>query len=117
MGPDLTEIGTRRGLDFLRRTVLHPGKDKPLDARGYAAYLVVVAVTSEGRVVTGTRINEDTFTIQLRDETNRIHSFRKRDLEALTRTNGSLMPSYEEKLPRNDIEHLISYLGGLRGKP
>ena len=117
VGPDLSDIGARRGLEFLRQAVMHPGKDMPLDAKGYTAYLVVMAVSDEGRVVTGTRINEDTFTIQIRDEKNRVHSLRKSDLEELKKTGGSLMPSYEEKLSPQDVDDLITYLAGLRGKP
>jgi len=117
VGPDLSDIGARRGLEFLRIAVMHPGKDMPLNEKGYAAYLVVVAVTKEGRVLTGTRINEDTFTIQLRDEKNRIYSLNKRDLEDLKKTAGSLMPSYEEKLSQQDVDDLLTYLARLRGTP
>ena len=117
VGPDLTNIGARRGPDFLRKAILHPGQEMPLDANGYTAYLVVVAVTTDGRVVTGSRINEDTFTIQLRDDKNRFHSFRKHELEALRKTGGSMMPGYEKSLTPAEIDHLISYLASLRGKP
>jgi cytochrome c oxidase cbb3-type subunit 3 len=117
VGPDLTDIGARRGPEFLRIAVLHPGQEMPLDAKGYTAYLVVVAVTDEGRVLTGTRVNEDTFTIQLRDENNRLHSLRKSDLELLEKTERSLMPSYEQTLGPAELDHLIAYLASLRGKP
>ncbi len=115
LGPELTDIGARRGLDFLRGAVVHPGDEMPLDERGYAAYQVIVVATSDGRVLSGTRINEDTFTIQLRDEKNRIHSLKKRDLQALHRTGVSLMPGYDKMLSAGDVDHLISYLAGLRG--
>jgi cytochrome c oxidase cbb3-type subunit III len=115
LGPDLTDVGARRGLNFLRGAVVHPGEETPLDEQGYAAYLAVVAVTADGRVLTGTRINEDTFTIQLRDEKNRIHSLAKSDLEALRKTGVSMMPAYEQLLSPDDVNHLISYLAGLQG--
>ncbi len=117
IGPDLTDIGARRGLEFLRKAVMHPGKDMPLDSKGYTAYRVVIAVMHDGRVLTGTRINEDTFTIQVRDEKNRIYSLQKSALEELKKTDGSLMPSYEEKLSQQDVDDLITYLAGLRGTP
>ena len=116
VGPELTDVGARRGLDFLRKAVVHPGSEVPLDEAGYAAYLPVVAATSDGRVVTGTRINEDTFTIQLRDQKNRIHSLRKRDLDGFRKTGVSTMPAYGRVLSRGDVDHLVSYLAGLRGK-
>ncbi len=115
LGPELTDIGARRGLDFLRGAVVHPGDEMALNDRGYAAYPSVVVATRDGRVLSGTRINEDTFTIQLRDEKNRIHSLRKRDLEALRRTGVSTMPSYDKMFSGGDVDHLISYLAGLRG--
>ena len=76
--------------------------------------VLVLLATNEGRVFTGMRINEDTFTIQLRDEKKQLHSFRKRDIEALRKFDGSLMPSYEKMLSRSEIDDLISYLSGLR---
>ena len=115
-GPDLTEVGTRRGLDYLRKSIQHPGAETLLGGDGFAAYLAVVVATPEGRVVAGTRMNEDTFTIQLRDEKLRFHSFRKRDLETWKKSDGSLMPSYEKIISASELDHLISYLASLRGK-
>src|SRR5439155_11017619 len=81
LGPDLNDVGSRRGVEFLKGAILHPGKDRTVTSDGYAAYLPVLAVTRDGRVLTGMRVNEDTFTIQFRDVNNRLHSFQKGDLE------------------------------------
>jgi putative heme-binding domain-containing protein len=117
LGPDLTEVGARRGVAYLRRLLREPGKDHPLDAAGFVAFLVVQVATQDGRVVRGLRINEDTFTIQLRDADNRLHSFPKRALAELKREwNGSLMPSYAEAIPAADLDDLIAYLASLRGQ-
>jgi putative heme-binding domain-containing protein len=115
LGPDLTDVGARRGLDFLRAAVLHPGRESPLDEWGYVKYLAVVAMRDDGRVVSGMRVNEDTFTIQLRDEKNHFQSLEKRALEGLNKGTASVMPAYDKVLSTADGDHLVSYLSRLRG--
>lgn len=115
LGPDLTDIGGRRGVEFLRGAMLHPGKDRTLTSDGYATYVPVMAATKDGRVLTGIRVNEDTFTIQLRDTNNRLHSLQKSDLETLHKLEGSVMPAYERTLSRSEIDDLVSYLASLKG--
>jgi putative heme-binding domain-containing protein len=118
LGPDLTEIGARRGPAYLRQSLHEPGTTMPVDANGFLAFLVVQAVTHDGRIVRGLRVNEDTFTIQIRDGEGRIHSFQKRDLAELKREDGgSLMPSYKTTIATADFDDLIAYLASLRGEP
>jgi cytochrome c oxidase cbb3-type subunit 3 len=113
----LSDIGGRRGALFLRSAMLHPGKDRTLTSEGYGTYVPVLAATGDGRVLTGMRVNEDTFTIQLRDSNNRLYSLQKSDLEALYKLDGSVMPSYEKLFSHSDIENVISYLASLKGTP
>jgi cytochrome c oxidase cbb3-type subunit 3 len=73
-------------------------------------------VTTGGRTVRGMRVNEDTFSIQLRDAGGRFHSFRKSELSKIDREdNASLMPSYESKFTPAELDDLIAYLASLRG--
>jgi putative heme-binding domain-containing protein len=116
-GPELSGIADRRGLEALREAVVFPEKQLPLDASGYQAYRVVLLATTEGRLLTGLRINEDTFTIQLRDDASQLHSLRKHELNELRKTEGSWMPSYEKLLSSTEIEDLVSFLARLKGKP
>jgi cytochrome c oxidase cbb3-type subunit 3 len=110
LGPDLTDIGVLRGTAHLRESMTDPG------ASVQKGYVVVRAVDADGTEITGLRINEDSFTIQLRDEEGRFHSLRKRELRELEPQPGeSLMPSYERELTANEIEDIVAYLGGLRG--
>jgi hypothetical protein len=97
--------------------MLHPGKDRILTEEGYATYLPVLAATRDGRALTGLRVNEDTFTIQLRDTNNRLISLQKSDLDALYKLDGSVMPTYEKMLSRSDIDDVVSYLASLKGTP
>ncbi len=117
LGPELTDVGARRGVSFLRTALLHPGKDRALTAEGYASFLPVLAVTREGRVLTGVRVNEDSFTIQLRDSNNRLHSLQKSDLEMFGKLEVSVMPSYDKTLTASDMDHLVSYLASLKATP
>ena len=63
-------------------------------------------------------MNEDSFSIQLRDLANRFHSLRKQQLQTLEyKQEATPMPSYRDKLPAIEVEHLVAYLAGLRGRP
>jgi putative heme-binding domain-containing protein len=117
LGPDLTDVGARRGVDHLRRTLLDPGSSKLVDSYGYLAFLNILVATHDGRVVQGLRVNEDSFTIQLRDAGNRLHTFEKRDLAAMKREPAaSVMPSYARTLSGREIDDLVAYLSSLRGE-
>ena len=117
LGPELTDIGARRGIAFLRSALLHPGKDRAVTAAGYATHLPVLAVKKDGRLLAGMRVNEDTFTIQLRDSNNRLYSLQKSDLDELHKLDASVMPAYEKTLSQADIDQLVSYLASLKGTP
>jgi cytochrome c oxidase cbb3-type subunit III len=117
LGPDLTDVGDRRGAAHLRQVLLDPGSSKLLDGDGYLAFLNVRVATRDGRVVQGLRVNEDSFTIQLRDADNRLHSFEKHELAELRREpEASVMPAYAKTLSASEIDDLVAYLSGLRGE-
>src|SRR5262249_26435247 len=74
-GPELSAIGFQRGPDYLRQALLDPGAVLPhganvVPSRNLDEFLPVRVVTKDGREVRGARINEDTFTIQVRDSNN-----------------------------------------------
>ncbi len=77
LGPDLTQIGIKRGPTYLIEAVTHPGSQNPMDQNGYTSYLVVTIEMNNGTTVTGVRINEDTFTIQVKDASNQFYSVQK----------------------------------------
>jgi hypothetical protein len=75
------------------------------------------AITKDGREITGMRVNDDTFSIQLRDVSGQIHSLRKFDLQTLEELPGkSMMPSYKDTLSETEINDLVGYLASLRGE-
>lgn len=108
IGPELTSIGSRRGASHLRQSLVDPG------AVVADEYLFVRVTTADGRVE-GLRLNEDAFTIQIRDAQNRLHSFDKSELEGLTKVPGrSIMLPYR-RLSSEELDDLVAYLASLTG--
>ena len=125
VGPDLTEIGNKRSPSYFRTALLEPESEVP---EGFAFYRKVIympdnflrvrALTADGKQVTGVRVNEDTFTIQIRDDSDRLFSFRKDELKELSKDWGkSSMPSYRGILSEPELQDLVAYLASLRGAP
>jgi putative heme-binding domain-containing protein len=119
-GPDLTTVGARRGATHLREALVDPTASLPrgLTAmpRDFVDYLVVRVVDAEGTQVRGMRMNEDTYTIQIKDARGVLHSFYKPDLREFEREfDRSLMQSYADRLTDEQIEDLVAYLASLTG--
>ena len=73
------------------------------------------AVTKDGKVITGRRLNEDTYTVQLIDAQEHLVSLDKSDLREFTILKTSGMPSYKDKLSAKDVADLVAYLLSLKG--
>jgi cytochrome c oxidase cbb3-type subunit III len=121
-GPDLTKVGTLRAPVFLRDELLDPGANLPQTTTGlqeeqaYPDYVMYRAVLKNGQVIEGMRVNEDSFTIQLRDAKGQIHSIQKFKVEKLEAEPGkSFMPSYKGKLSDTQLNDLVAYLSSLGG--
>jgi cytochrome c oxidase cbb3-type subunit 3 len=113
-GPELTDIGIRRSTRYLRESIVDPAAAFPAEG-GYQLFLVVRAVLRDGRTVTGVRINEDNYSIQLRDVNGFLHSLRKDLLRSLvTDPRTSTMPSFRGRLAVADIEDIVAYLATAR---
>ena len=109
IGPDLTDIGDRRDAAELRTSLLEPDASVPLD------FLQVRVVTKAGRSLTGVRINEDAFSIQIRDLSNQFYSFWKNELTDIVKEpKRSNMPSYQSILTTGELNDLLAYLESLQ---
>ena len=121
LGPDLSDIGIMRGSAYLHEAVVAPDSSLPKGtlsvlSRGYAEYLPMRIVTRQGREIRGIRVNEDAFTIQVRDAAGMFHSLRKSDLALLDKQAGqSVMPSFASRLTPPELTDLVAYLVSLRG--
>jgi mono/diheme cytochrome c family protein len=75
----------------------------------------VRAVTRDGKVITGRRLNEDTYSVQMLDDKEQLVSLTKSDLREYEVLKTSKMPSYRDKLTIEEIADLVAYLASLKG--
>lgn len=108
--PDLSDIGVMRSAGSLERSLRDPSSQMiPINRP-------VRAVTRDGKVINGRRLNEDTYTVQLTDEEGRLHSLVKSELREYNVSTKSTMPSYEKELTRDELADVVSYLLSLKGQ-
>jgi putative heme-binding domain-containing protein len=110
LGPALTRIGSGRSLAHLRQSIVDPSADVP------RPYRAVTVVTADGSRVSGIRVNEDTFTLQIRNLAQQFLMYQKSELQQFAERPESLMPPYNS-LPPKDLDDLVAYLASLRGGP
>jgi len=104
-GPELTDLGDRRSARYVRQVILKPTADLP------EGFLMVRVVTADGQAIRGIRVNEDTYTLQLKDTTGRFYSFRKTDLREIEKLIGeSPMPSFEGIFGAADLDDVVAFL-------
>jgi putative heme-binding domain-containing protein len=109
IGPELTTIGETRGAEYLRQSLV--------DATAVVAedYRVVSVRGADGATVRGVRVNEDDFSILVRDADARLHSIVLEGATLRKEMGESLMPGYAKRLSSAEIEDLVAYLVSLRG--
>jgi putative heme-binding domain-containing protein len=105
VGPTLDRIAVRRSPEYIMESIVQPSKFiDPL-------HEAVQVVTAQGKTIVGLRINETNFSIQLREENGRFHSFMKRDLEGFEVMKKSLMPeNLAEQLTVKQLHDLFAFL-------
>src|SRR5689334_21757440 len=109
LGPDLTDIGRRRGLAFLNESIVKPDAFVPNNFRA------VQLVMKSGPNVAGIRLNEDDLSVQVRDVAGNPRSYMKENIKEIHRDKPSLMPSYETRLSQKELGDLVAYLNSLKG--
>jgi putative heme-binding domain-containing protein len=107
---DLSSAGAIHPAAYLQRALLDP---ESVTAEMPESHFVR-AVTKNGTVITGRRLNEDTFTIQLIDEQEKLVSLEKGDLRSLTVVPGPAMPSLKGKFTDDQVSDLVAYLVSLK---
>ena len=110
VAPNLSDIGSQRSPGSLQRSLLDPTSQMmPINRP-------VRLVKKDGSIVNGRRLNEDTYSIQILDDKERLHSILKSDLREFTISKTSPMPSYKDTLNANEIADVLGYLQSLKGQ-
>jgi putative heme-binding domain-containing protein len=110
VAPDLSDIGAIRSAASLQRSLTDPSSQMmPINRP-------VRAVLRDGTVINGRRLNEDTYTVQLFDDKERLVSLSKADLREYTILTTSPMPSSRDTLSQDELADLVAYLLSLKGR-
>ena len=116
LGPDLSSVGASRSFEALVESMRNPSKrlaegiSEPLKDFSQE-YETATVVTADGTKLQGVVLNEDSFTLQMLDTREQLHSFEKSKLRSYEKTRESLMPAYDTKtLPDKDLKDLIAFL-------
>ena len=106
--PDLSDIGLARAPAVLERSIRDPSAAlQPINRP-------VRIVMRDGRTIRGRRLNEDTHTVQVIDEKERLVSIAKKDVRSFDVTTESVMPAYAAKLTNEEVADVLAYLLTLR---
>jgi putative heme-binding domain-containing protein len=107
--PDLTQIGRARSAAAIQRSLIDPaGSMIPINRP-------VRAETRDGRIVTGRRLNEDTYTVQIVTDDGRLMSLVKSELRQWSVSKTSPMPSYKDTLAPGELLDVVAYVASLKG--
>lgn len=108
-GPELTKIGRRRSLGYLRQSLVDPNADLT------TGFYKITAYPPGGRAIAGVQRGYDNFSCQLMTTDGELHSFPRDETTRCEREFASIMPSYKamSESERND---LLVYMMSLRGE-
>jgi putative heme-binding domain-containing protein len=105
LGPDLSNAGVNRTVLQLRESIFDP------NARIEAGFEAAAVTTKAGESIAGVLKNANNYSVQLLDNQGRLHLFWMRDLTAMKRREGSLMPAgFDTKLTKQESEDLLAFL-------
>jgi len=102
LGPDLSRIGEEKHVAELKEAISTP------DQSLREGYHTAEVRTAEGTTIRGVIKNEDTFSLQMMDEHEKLHLLSKADLKEVNHTQHSLMPA--AKLNAAEVDNLIAFL-------
>jgi putative heme-binding domain-containing protein len=107
-GPELTDIGRARPASSIRGALLTPTAFmRPINRP-------VRAVTRSGAVITGRRLNEDTYAVQVMTDDGRLIGLVKSELTEWHVGATSPMPSYQDALTPAELADLLAYVVTLK---
>lgn len=111
LGPELSTIGRTRAAASLRRSLLDP------DAEVARRYWFAELALEDGSSLSGTLIDEDTFSVRVMDYEGKLHSVLKTEIATLEVDRSSTMTSYSDMFSPSDVDDVVAYLSTLKGRP
>jgi putative heme-binding domain-containing protein len=102
LGRNLSWIREEKNVTELKKAISDP------DQGLRDGYRTAEVRTGEGSVIRGVIMNEDTFSLQMMDDHERLHMFWKADLREVTRPQPPLMPA--PRLSAAELDNLIAFL-------
>jgi putative heme-binding domain-containing protein len=109
LGPDLSDIGSRRTPDRLKQALVVPDEEVLPENR------FVRFVTRDGVTVTGRLLNQDAISVQLINPKEELKTYLRATLREYTIVDKGLMPPAEGKLTEQQVADIVSYLSSLKG--
>jgi putative heme-binding domain-containing protein len=108
VAPDLTTAASTRTAASLYLSLIDPTSAMlPINRP-------IRAVTKDGQTISGRRLNEDTYTVLLIDDKERLVALEKSTLREFQVLTKSTMPSYRDKLTADEIADLLGFLVSLK---
>jgi putative heme-binding domain-containing protein len=110
VGPDLSDIGLVRSASQLERSIMDPSAglvpiNRPIRVLG-----------KDGRVLTGRRVNEDTFVVLMMTDDERLVAIEKSDIRDFKVMTQAKMPAFKDKLSPEELSDITAYLVSLKGE-
>ena len=104
LGADLSGYGRSHSTAQIRDSILNTDKNR--DPR----HGTIIVTTRSGKKFTGIIRNEDNFSVQMQTRDGAFHFFDKADVVRIEHPAASLMPQYQSRLTKTELDDLISYL-------
>jgi putative heme-binding domain-containing protein len=109
VGPNLTEIGTKLSKEALLVSILDPSAGI---SHNYESYL---AVTEDGKTISGLLVSKTDELVVLKDATGIVHELKAPEIEEFRKLETSLMPADLQKLlSAQELVDVVEYLMTLK---
>ena len=80
-------------------------------------YETITVVTGDGKEIRGIALNEDSFSVQMMDQSEQIYRLEKAKLRSFKKSRESMMPKFDaEILSDKDLDDIVAYLVSVGAK-
>jgi len=110
VGPNLSDIGTRRTPDRLLKSLVTPDEEVLFENRS------VRVVTKDGATITGRLLNQDAMSVQMMTPKEELKTYLRANIREYTVLDKGLMPSSQGKLSDQQVADIVAYLSSLKGQ-